>query len=118
MNIANFCSVISGKTGTGKSLLLAAIVGEADLLRGQIASPSSNTSASEIQPFYDGWIVPTAVAYVGQVPWIRNASVKDTVLYDFPVIDNVTHVYCRRAHLIRISPCFPTATSQKLGPPV
>ncbi|PLB52306.1 P-loop containing nucleoside triphosphate hydrolase protein [Aspergillus steynii IBT 23096] len=78
-------SVICGKTGTGKSLLLAAIIGEADLVRGEIASPkSNNTTRDADQPLCNGWIVPTAVAYVGQVPWIENASVKDIVLYGLP----------------------------------
>ncbi|KAK2839221.1 hypothetical protein FQN49_006354 [Arthroderma sp. PD_2] len=78
-------SVISGKTGMGKSLLLAAIIGEADLLRGQITSPkSSETMCQGEQPLCEGWIVPTATAYVGQAPWIENASVKDTIIYGLP----------------------------------
>lgn len=32
----------------------------------------------------DNWIIPAALAYVGQVPWIENASVKDTILYGLP----------------------------------
>ncbi|EFR00574.1 hypothetical protein MGYG_09020 [Nannizzia gypsea CBS 118893] len=78
-------SVICGKTGTGKSLLLAAIIGEADLLRGHIASPKQNKTISGTdQPLLDTWTTPTAIAYVGQVPWIENASVKDTILYGLP----------------------------------
>lgn len=71
--------------GTGKSLLLAAMIGEADLIRGQIATPKPNKTTSDTdQSLWNGWIVPTAIAYVGQVPWIENASVKDTVLYGLP----------------------------------
>ncbi|KAK6397419.1 hypothetical protein LTR65_006394 [Meristemomyces frigidus] len=32
----------------------------------------------------DEWIMPAAVAHVGQVPWIENASVKDAILFGLP----------------------------------
>lgn len=79
-------SVIHGKTGTGKSLLLAAIIGEADIVAGEIQVPQAppmcerdNEHAST-----DDWIIPTALAFVAQVPWIENASVKDTIIYGLP----------------------------------
>ncbi|KAH8807261.1 ABC multidrug transporter [Xylogone sp. PMI_703] len=60
-------SVIYGKTGSGKSLLLAAIIGEVDLLGGRIDAPS----AAEGQP----------VAFVSQSPWLQNATIKDNILF-------------------------------------
>jgi hypothetical protein len=78
--------VIHGKTGTGKSLLLAAIIGEANILEGDVQVPRAppmhmrgNENAS-----LEGWIIPSAVAYVGQVPWIENTSIKNTVLFGLP----------------------------------
>ena len=80
------CSVIHGKTGTGKSLLLAAIIGEANVLEGDVQVPRAppmhmrgNENASA-----GNWIIPSAVAYVGQVPWIENTSIKNTVLFGLP----------------------------------
>ncbi|KAI1298559.1 P-loop containing nucleoside triphosphate hydrolase protein [Xylaria venustula] len=79
-------SVISGKTGSGKSLMLAAILGEVDLLSGTIAKP-------QVPPLHerhdskankDNWIIPGAVAYVAQIPWIENATVKDNILFGLP----------------------------------
>ncbi|KAJ6013734.1 P-loop containing nucleoside triphosphate hydrolase protein [Penicillium herquei] len=57
-------SVIHGETGSGKSLLLAAIIGEIDLLSGSIAAPSD-------QP----------IAFVSQTPWLQNATVRDNILF-------------------------------------
>ncbi|OJJ42107.1 hypothetical protein ASPZODRAFT_137493 [Penicilliopsis zonata CBS 506.65] len=59
-------SVISGPTGSGKSLLLAAILGEADVLAGAVHVP------------------PTAgagMAFVAQSPWLENATVRDNILF-------------------------------------
>lgn len=79
-------SVISGPTGSGKSLLLAAILGEADVLAGDIRVPrppplmerfdSKATAAN--------WILPTAKAYVAQTPWIENATIKNNILFGLP----------------------------------
>lgn len=79
-------SVISGPTGSGKSLLLSAILGEADVLAGDIRVPrpppvlerfdSKATAAN--------WILPTAKAYVGQTPWIENATIKNNILFGLP----------------------------------
>ena len=60
-------SVISGKTGSGKSLLLAAIIGEVDILGGRIDAPSMAGGHP--------------VAFVSQTPWLQNATVKDNILF-------------------------------------
>lgn len=62
-------SLIHGETGSGKSLMLAAILGEVDLLSGHIEVPSLT------QP----------VAYVPQTPWLQNASIKDNILFGSPL---------------------------------
>ncbi|GAB7352412.1 hypothetical protein MBLNU459_g2838t1 [Dothideomycetes sp. NU459] len=79
-------SVIHGTTGSGKSLLLAAIIGEADLISGKIQVPHAPPMAERNNQHAtaENWIIPAAYAYVGQVPWIENASVKDTILYGLP----------------------------------
>jgi ABC-type transport system involved in cytochrome bd biosynthesis fused ATPase/permease subunit len=78
--------VIHGKTGTGKSLLLAAIIGEAQIIKGDIQVPQAppmhmrgNENAS-----LEDWITPSAVAYVSQVPWIENTTIKNTILFGLP----------------------------------
>ncbi|KAK2882412.1 hypothetical protein FQN49_000364, partial [Arthroderma sp. PD_2] len=79
-------SVISGKTGSGKSLLLAAVLGEADIIDGVIRVPE----APPVEGRFDDkatkadWIIDSAIAFVAQVPWIENASIKDNILFGLP----------------------------------
>ena len=80
-------SVISGKTGSGKTLMLAAILGEVDVLAGRLFVPK----APPLQDRHDSkankanWIVPHAIAYIAQIPWIENASIKDNILFGLPL---------------------------------
>lgn len=82
----NELSVISGKTGTGKSLLLAAILGEVDVLSGKVNVP--NTPGTQERHDHlankDNWIIPSAIAFVAQIPWIENASIKENILFGLP----------------------------------
>ncbi|KAK0746383.1 P-loop containing nucleoside triphosphate hydrolase protein [Schizothecium vesticola] len=79
-------SVISGKTGTGKSLMLAAILGEVDVLEGDLYVPRapSLSERHDDKANKDNWVIPDAVAYVAQIPWIENASIKDNILFGLP----------------------------------
>lgn len=82
-------SVISGKTGTGKSLVLSAILGETDLLDGSIRVPTTVKPAKrhddEAHP--GNWIIPGSIAYVGQTPWLESASFRDNILFGLPLIE-------------------------------
>ena len=80
-------SVISGKTGRGKSLLLAAILGEADLLKGRVRVPRAPSfpDRHDYKATRADWIIPGAVAYVAQIPWIENASIRDNILFGLPL---------------------------------
>lgn len=79
-------SVISGKTGTGKSLMLAAILGEVDVLGGTIYVPEAPSLADrhDSKANKSNWIIPGSIAYVAQIPWIENASIKDNILFGLP----------------------------------
>ncbi|KAK0731311.1 P-loop containing nucleoside triphosphate hydrolase protein [Lasiosphaeris hirsuta] len=79
-------SVISGKTGTGKSLLLSAILGEVDLLEGTLYTPKAPSLADryDSKATKDNWIIPEAIAYVAQIPWIENASIRDNISFGLP----------------------------------
>ncbi|KAF9531155.1 multidrug resistance-associated ABC transporter [Crepidotus variabilis] len=81
-------SLICGKLGSGKTLLLLALLGEADVLAGQILCPRSPpdslaTYAATIISKED-WIVDGACAYVPQAAWLRNASIKENILFNLP----------------------------------
>lgn len=79
-------SVISGKTGSGKSLMLAAILGEVDILSGRLAlpKPPKPEDRRDDKATRDNWIIPSSVAYVAQIPWIENASIRDNIEFGLP----------------------------------
>lgn len=79
-------SVISGKTGAGKSLMLAAVLGEVDLLSGSVSLPKAPKleDRKDAKATRDNWIIPEAIAYVAQIPWIENASIRDNIEFGLP----------------------------------
>ncbi|KAH7320049.1 P-loop containing nucleoside triphosphate hydrolase protein [Stachybotrys elegans] len=82
-------SVISGKTGTGKSLLLSAILGEVDLLKGAIRVPPSVSPVDrrDAEAHPGNWILPGSVAYVSQTPWLESTSLRNNILFGLPFIE-------------------------------
>ena len=66
--------------------MLAAILGEVDVLGGTLyvprAPPLSERHDSKANK--GNWIIPESIAYVAQIPWIENASIKDNVLFGLP----------------------------------
>ncbi|KAL2065866.1 hypothetical protein VTL71DRAFT_3536 [Oculimacula yallundae] len=81
----NSLSVISGPTGSGKSLLLAAILGEVRLESGYIRVPHSTDERFDSKATAADWIIPSAVAFVSQTPWIENATIKNNILFGLPL---------------------------------
>lgn len=79
-------NVIAGKTGSGKTLLLSALIGEADLLSGRITMPDATVPADRFDHKANpsNWILPSTVAYVAQIPWIENATLRDNILFGLP----------------------------------
>ncbi|KAJ6516269.1 multidrug resistance-associated ABC transporter [Mycena sanguinolenta] len=81
-------SLICGKLGSGKSLLLLALLGEAQVVAGQMTCPRSPpgflASCSETEISQKDWLVEGMCAYVPQVSWLRNASIKQNILFHLP----------------------------------
>ncbi|KAJ6482536.1 multidrug resistance-associated ABC transporter [Mycena sanguinolenta] len=80
-------SLICGKVGSGKSLLLLALLGEAEVTAGQAVCPRSApdflAGCTEI-PTPEDWVVPGVCAYVPQTSWLRNQSIRDNILFELP----------------------------------
>ncbi|KAJ7155701.1 multidrug resistance-associated ABC transporter [Mycena filopes] len=84
-------SLICGKLGSGKTLLLLALLGEADVLSGGIVCPrspadalASLAAARAPAPGTEDWVVRGMCAYVPQAAWLQNASIKDNILFNLP----------------------------------
>lgn len=79
-------SVISGRTGSGKTLLLKAILGEVDVISGTIEVPQAPSPEQRFDHKANkkNWIIDSAIAFVSQQPWIENCSFKDNVLFGLP----------------------------------
>ncbi|WBW74353.1 vacuolar phytochelatin and glutathione S-conjugate ABC family transmembrane transporter Abc4 [Schizosaccharomyces osmophilus] len=61
----NQLSIVVGPTGSGKTSLISALLGELSLASGSYSLPRSK-----------------GVSYVSQVAWLRNATVKDNILFN------------------------------------
>jgi ABC-type multidrug transport system fused ATPase/permease subunit len=89
-------SLISGSTGSGKTLMLLSLLGETVLIDGRVACPRvpvSDTITSEIGQASadisaDDWILERSLAYVSQTPWLQNASIRNNVLFGLPYIES------------------------------
>ena len=57
-------TVVVGHVGSGKSSLVAALLGELAVRRGRVS-----------------WAADGAIGYVAQRPWLLNATVRDNVLF-------------------------------------
>ncbi|KAF7175199.1 hypothetical protein CNMCM7691_007239 [Aspergillus felis] len=79
-------SLVCGRTGAGKSLLLAAILGECKILEGTVKRPSimSSRSMYNLPRTGQDWIIDSATAYVAQSPWIEAATVRQNILFGVP----------------------------------
>ncbi|CAD6893903.1 unnamed protein product [Tilletia controversa] len=84
-------NLICGKLGSGKSLMLQGLLGEADLLAGSLKCPRSIPNAVEQSGdpriYARGeWISPSLTAYVPQSAFLTNASLRDNILFGLPMI--------------------------------
>ncbi|GAA6034025.1 hypothetical protein JCM8097_000654 [Rhodosporidiobolus ruineniae] len=73
-------SLVCGATGSGKSSLFLALLGEMTRLSGSIHL-SKATVGSPLDPetgLYDG------VAYAAQLPWLQHASIRNNILFGSP----------------------------------
>lgn len=81
-------NLVCGPLGSGKTLLLLALLGEADLVAGQIICPQSKVDA--VEPFETeqnanltdkNWIRDTVCAYVPQSAWLQNATIRENIIF-------------------------------------
>ncbi|GAA5957081.1 hypothetical protein JCM21900_000787 [Sporobolomyces salmonicolor] len=84
-------SLICGRLGSGKTLMLLSLLGEVDVVSGTVSCPRSSPSAIAL-PSLDwdahltpsNWIARNQTAFVPQQAWLQNASVRDNILFGLP----------------------------------
>ena len=79
-------TVVSGPTGSGKSLFLTSLIGEADLLSGRVRAPKPPSIKDRFDHIaHKGdWIIESAMAFVAQISWIENATIQENILFGLP----------------------------------
>lgn len=80
-------SLICGKLGSGKTLLLLGLLGEADVLTGQVICPRSPPNALEdygAKVAEKDWVKAGLTAYAAQQAWLQNASIKENIVFGAP----------------------------------
>ena len=81
-------SLVCGKLGSGKTLFLNGLLGEADLVGGSLRVPRSDFHTMEKfpkeNPTPEEWLVDSMTAYAPQSPWLRNASIRDNIVFYHP----------------------------------
>ncbi|KAJ2396097.1 hypothetical protein GGI05_001285, partial [Coemansia sp. RSA 2603] len=78
-----------GPTGAGKSSLLAALLGEMTLAGGRIVlpmgtAPTTDARSAEVARLSRQGASVADVAYVAQEAWLRNATIRDNILFGAP----------------------------------
>nr|XP_019008083.1 ATP-binding cassette transporter [Kwoniella pini CBS 10737]OCF46864.1 ATP-binding cassette transporter [Kwoniella pini CBS 10737] len=67
-------TIITGPTGSGKTAILTALLGEMELLNGKSYLPKNTTQINS-----DG--LRNSIAYAAQTPWLQQKSIKDNILF-------------------------------------
>lgn len=93
-------NLVTGKNGSGKSLLLLTLMGETALDSGRVTMPLLQEDGNA------SWLLPGSVAFVSQPPWIDQATIRDNILFGLPFdctrYDNVITACALRQDLSQI----------------
>ncbi|KAG8741815.1 hypothetical protein FRC12_015533, partial [Ceratobasidium sp. 428] len=71
-------TLVCGPTGSGKSSLLSALLGEMDRVEGEVYLPKEPTRLNEKTG------LQVAISYCAQQPWLQHESIKDNILFGLP----------------------------------
>ncbi|KAI0157875.1 P-loop containing nucleoside triphosphate hydrolase protein [Hypoxylon sp. FL1284] len=75
-------NLIAGPTGSGKSSMLMALLGEMTMTEGKVYLPGGR-SREDVRPDPATGLAETC-AYVAQTAWLVNANIKDNILFSAP----------------------------------
>ncbi|RSL68019.1 hypothetical protein CEP54_002988 [Fusarium duplospermum] len=79
-------SVITGGTGSGKSLILHSILGECHVIQGAVQRPQCATQDMNGTPSAENncWLLKNTTAFVPQNPWIEAGTLRENILFGLP----------------------------------
>lgn len=75
-------NIICGPTGSGKTSMLMALLGEMTLAQGKVYLPGGQ-SREDVRPDPETGLTETC-AYVAQSAWLVNANIKENILFSAP----------------------------------
>ncbi|WVN87012.1 uncharacterized protein L203_102188 [Cryptococcus depauperatus CBS 7841] len=78
-------TLVAGKFGSGKSLLLLALLGEARVLEGKVSYIVSPIMDPQALDKNDWTLIKNSVAYAPQTPWLLSQSIRDNILFGLPL---------------------------------
>ncbi|WFD24320.1 hypothetical protein MEQU1_003019 [Malassezia equina] len=94
-------TLLCGRVGCGKTLLLHALLHEADVLHGtvhcprspSVSVPAESESLAAAQQALDtgAWLHPDMVAYAPQLPFLMNTTIRDNILFGLPLGDGARY---------------------------
>ncbi|KAJ1746171.1 hypothetical protein LPJ69_006571, partial [Coemansia sp. RSA 1752] len=76
-------SLIGGPTGSGKSSLLSALIGNMELIQGKVLVPT-HLETDDMLNINNDCAVLSDIAFVSQEPWLRNATIRENILFGEP----------------------------------
>ncbi|KAI9930032.1 hypothetical protein MW887_011842 [Aspergillus wentii] len=76
-------NIIAGSTGSGKTSLLMALLGEMELLEGRVHLPGGSANRVELPVDPQTGLI-NSVAYCAQEAWLLNATVQENIVFASP----------------------------------
>ncbi|KAK2768103.1 hypothetical protein FQN53_006314 [Emmonsiellopsis sp. PD_33] len=76
-------NVIAGPTGSGKTSMLMALLGEMTLIEGSVHLPGGTSDRADLR-IDPATSLTESVAYCAQEAWLVNATIKDNILFASP----------------------------------
>lgn len=77
-------NIIAGPTGSGKTSLLMALLGEMTRIQGKVFLPGGGYSREDVKPDPETGLTES-VAYCAQQAWLVNANIKENILFSAPL---------------------------------
>ncbi|KAK2748935.1 hypothetical protein FQN57_007218 [Myotisia sp. PD_48] len=76
-------NVIAGPTGSGKTSMLMALLGEMNLIEGSVSLPGGTSDRADLRPNPETGLIES-VAYCAQEAWLVNGTIKENILFSSP----------------------------------